>query len=356
MSEFLKVPKYFRNMNPFCKYFLQYTAVFSGILWANYSFNQYKVVGNVLFSFFPIIGAVTMYLWLILLADDFVEVLKSHSKIASIIKKVKFFSFIIIALYGLMAIALWVNRISLEPVITKTTKIVSISYAHIGPINYSRITLKAWDKEKGARDVLLTKEDETELYAGEDVEILMRKGILNLYRVLEIRTDMEKYYFKMLKVAPDSNTALSALIKVYAERSDFEKALEMYNSYSETLWNKYDVGYDLGVMLVEGRKYKKAVDVFRKVLGTKKDYEVLYMLGYALAWAGEKYEAEKYLKEAIELDPTDFRALYSLGYVYNDTSRYAEAKEAWTKVLKLMPHFPEVENNIKNIESMAKPK
>jgi Flp pilus assembly protein TadD len=89
-----------------------------------------------------------------------------------------------------------------------------------------------------------------------------------------------------------------------------------------------------------------------KTDNSKNYHDVLYMLGYALAWAGEKDEAEKYLIEATELDPTDYRAFYSLGYVYRDTSRYERAKEAWAKVLKLFPNFPEVGNNIRSIEKL----
>ena len=76
-------------------------------------------------------------------------------------------------------------------------------------------------------------------------------------------------------------------------------------------------------------------------------------LSYALAWAEEKDEAEKYLILATELDPTDYRAFYSLGYVYRDTGRYPKAKEAWAKVLQLLPNFPEVENNMKSLKKYA---
>ncbi len=82
----------------------------------------------------------------------------------------------------------------------------------------------------------------------------------------------------------------------------------------------------------------------------KRDYETLYLYGYALAWANKKFDAEKYLSEATLLDPTDYRAFYSLGYVYRDTGRPAEAKKAWQTVLKLMPHFPEIENRLRSLK------
>jgi tetratricopeptide (TPR) repeat protein len=161
---------------------------------------------------------------------------------------------------------------------------------------------------------------------------------------------MEKYYFKMLQAAPDSKVAIGGLINLYSKRNEFDLALEWYDKLVTKFPAEYDIGFDLAGKLVDAKRYRQAVIVLRKVVEVKKDYDVLYMLGYALAWAGEKDEAEKFLILATELDPTDFRAFYSLGYVYRDTGRYLKAKEAWAKVLQLLPNFPEVENNIKSLE------
>jgi cytochrome c-type biogenesis protein CcmH/NrfG len=56
------------------------------------------------------------------------------------------------------------------------------------------------------------------------------------------------------------------------------------------------------------------------------------------------------LTEATELDPADYRAFYSLGYVYRDTRQFTQARQAWETVLTLIPNFPEVEANLRDIE------
>lgn len=126
-------------------------------------------------------------------------------------------------------------------------------------------------------------------------------------------------------------------------------------SWTRVYPNEPEAGFGLAAALVDAHRYRQAVDVFRRVLAVQRDYETLYVLGYALAWAGDKHEAATYLREAADLEPEDFRALYSLGYVLTDTGRYAEAKVAWSKVLQLMPNFPEVENNLRAIESRIHP-
>jgi tetratricopeptide (TPR) repeat protein len=348
MNQFFKIPNYFHN--PLFRYIITYAVVFSAIFWANSIFMHYRVVGNIIFTIMPIVGTVIMYLWIILLADEFLDLLGRYKLIASIIKKLKIGGFIIIVFYGMIAFALWMNRISYEPTIRKSTKIVSISDVDIGTGNYERITVKSWDNDNGNQNILMTYDEQFELYAGMDIEILMRKGILSLYRVLEVGRDMENYYINMLKAAPDSKVAIEKLVSIYSKRNEFEKALKWFDELYVKFPDIYTTGHDLGGSLIESGRYTQAVGVLKKVLETTKDYELLYMTGYALAWAGKKYEAEKYLIEATELDSTDFRAFYSLGYVYRDTGRNAKAKEAWTKVLELLPDFPEVKNNLKSIE------
>jgi tetratricopeptide (TPR) repeat protein len=337
-------------MNLFLKYALTYPVVFTVVFWGNSIFMHYRIIGNALFTIMPVVGAMTMYLWILILSDQFLHFLENYGPVTFIIKKLKILSLIIIGLYAMIAAALWLNGISIEPLITKTTKIISISNVNTGTFNYRRLTIVPWDENMGTRDILLTDKDEAGLYTGEDIEIFVRKGILSLDRVLEIRQDLEKYYFKMLKAAPDSKVAMGGLINLYSKRNEFDLALDWYDKLLIKFPVEYEIGFDLGGRLVDAKRYKQAVTVLKKVVEVKRDYDVVYMLGYALAWAGEKEEAEKYLMQATELDPTDFRAYYTLGYVYRDTGRYGKAKEAWAKVLQLLPNFPEVENNIKSME------
>jgi tetratricopeptide (TPR) repeat protein len=337
-------------MHLFFKYVLTYPVVFTIAFWGNSIFMHYRIMGNILFTIMPVVGAMTMYLWIIFLADEFLHFLQDIRPLVFIIKKLKIFSFIMAGLYAMIASVLWLNGISLEPVMTKTTKILSISNVNTGAFNYRRLTLAPWENNMEHGNILLTDKDEAGLYAGEDIEISIRKGILSLHRVLEIRPNLEKYYFKMLQAAPDSKVAIGGLINLYSKKNEFDLALEWYDKLLMKYPGECGIGSDLGGRLVDAKRYRQAVIVLRNVLEVKRDYDVLYMLGYALAWAGEKDEAEKYLIEAADLDPSDFRAFYTLGYVYRDTGKYLKAKEAWAKVLELLPNFPEVENNIKCME------
>jgi len=340
--------------NPLLRYACTYVFVFAGTIWSSYIFFRYRVAGNALFAIMPLVGIVTTYLWLVLVLDEWLYLLKGRESLRALIGGVKRISFGIIALYGFMALALWVNSAGHEPVIRRAAAVTSISDFDMGAMRYRSVELKTEETSGRAVHVLLTDRDRDDLYVGEDVEILIQRGMLSLQRVLEINDDNEKYSVKMLAAAPDSKVALANLIEIYSGRGEFEKATVYFERLYEKYPDAWEMGVTLGSQLVDAKKFRQGADIFRKVVGARREYEALYGLGYALAWSGQKNEAAVYLKEATELDPTDFRAFYSLGYVYRDTGRYAEAKREWSKVLELVPHFPEVQNNLRSIESRVK--
>jgi tetratricopeptide (TPR) repeat protein len=347
MSKAVKTPQ--KPHGPILSYIRTSGVLFSLFLWSNHIFLNYRVAGNIIFAFMPIMGSITMYLWVILVADEFL-LLESSERISRIIKNLKLLCFTISILYGAMALALWVNGMSHSPSVSKRTKIVSTWGIDMGPLSYSHLTIASWDGDLNPRKILSSDKDDPGLYAGGDIEILLKEGTLSLNRIIAIKQDMEKLYMKMLKAGPDSKVAIAGLVEIYSKRKDFGKALEWFDQLYDKYPAEADVGQDLASRLVDSRKYEQAAEVLKKLVETKRDYEVLYLLGQTLARAGKKDEAEKYLEEAKQLDPTDFRAFYLLGNVYRDAGRKEEAKEAWTQVLELYPNFAQAEKNIASLE------
>jgi hypothetical protein len=350
MTVFPTILRYYKNLSPIRRITVTYGAVFSLVGWANYTFVRYRITGNALLSLLPDTGVFLMYLWIILFFDEFLYVLQTRNSLAAAIKKIKEVSFVIIAIYALTALVLRINGISFLPTTTKSAKLIVISKPYRGSGHFGKVTVQDWDDANGRRDILLASRDEASLFNGENVEVELRRGILGFERIIEVRKDMVKFYTKMLQVDPDSKNAIKGLTIAYSRRNQLEDALKWYGVYTERFTHDDNIGFNWGIRLIEDRQYSHAVTVLRKVIEKNRTYKNLYLLGYALAWAGEKYEAEKYLREAAKIDPTDYSAFYSLGYVYYDTGRYSQAKEAWSTALLLMPNFPEIESNLKMVE------
>lgn len=338
-----------KSQSPILTYLRTSGVLFSVFLWANHIFVNYRVVGNIQLAFLPILSSITMYLWVILVADEFL-LLEGSERISRITRKMKHLCFGIAILCGALALALWVNGMSHSPTVSKRARILSLSDIDIGLQSYRHLTVTGWDANLNPRTILSSDKDDPGLHAGGDIEILLNQGALSLHRVVAIKQDTEKFHLKMLAVDPDSKVALAGLVEIYSRRKDFGKALEWFDQLYDKYPTEADIGQDLAARLVDNRNYEQAAGVLKKLVETKKDYELQILLGQALVRAGKKDEAEKYLEEAKQLDPTDFRALYLLGYVYRDTGRQEEAKEAWTRVLDLYPNLAQAEKNIQSLQ------
>jgi len=336
--------------SPILNYLRNSGVFFSIFLWANHIFLDYRISDHAIFAFLPVLASLVMYLWVVLLADESLLVLDHFAGISRTLKKVKLLSFGLIAMYGAMALALWVNGISHSPAVSKKGKIISSSVVNLGLFSYSHLTIDGWDGDPRPKIILSSDKDVSAFHAGANVEILSGQGTLSLNRVLEIKPDREKFNLNMLKAAPDSQIALAALVEINCRRKDFGKALEWFDRLQATYPREAGIGQDLAARLIDSGQYEKAGHVLEKLLEAERDYETVYLLGCTLVRAGKKEEAEEVLREAAGLDPTDFRAFHSLGYLYRDAGRKEEAREAWGRVLELFPNFIEAQKNIEALE------
>jgi Flp pilus assembly protein TadD len=336
---------------PVERYRLTYAVVFGLVGLSTYSFSTYRVLASRLVALMPIVGILSGYLWAILLADELLGLFPIRAPVPSVIRKVKWGSLVVISVYGLAGLGLWLNSLGQGPLGGVPARIVSIATVDIGFVQYRAIALESVGNTTGRHTILSNASDERNLYAGEDVRLKVRRGMLSLTRILEVNEDMEKYYRRMLQAAPDARVALEGLVGIYADRREFVRAMEWDEKLRARYPDEVETTMQLGKRLTDARQFQDAITVFRKAAAVSRKYEVLYALGYALAWGGRRDEAAQYLQEATQVDPTDWRAFYSLGYVYSGLGRYAEAKGAWSKVLEFLPHFPEIEQNLKGLET-----
>jgi len=219
-----------RFRDPVFRYGVTYTAVFSALVWSHYAFSQSPGGGNALFTIMPIVGGLSLYLSVILFADEVVALFGRSGPVAFLVKGIKSASFAVVGLYGVLALGLWVNGFSGEPVIPVSTRILSISTVDLGVVRYRRLAVNGWGHDGRVQHLLLTDGDQGNLYVGQDILLTLRKGALSLFRVLEIQEDMEQYYLKMVKAAPDSKIGMKGLIRIYAKRGAVDAALQWYDA------------------------------------------------------------------------------------------------------------------------------
>jgi Flp pilus assembly protein TadD len=255
--------------------------------------------------------------------------------------------------YGVLALGLWVNSTSSAPLENIPAQIVALRTVDLGPVAYRTVMVETATPQPERKVLLGNARDEPNLYAGQEIQLIVRNGVLGLARVLRIHRDMEKYYLRMLQVAPDARVALEALVGLYAGDGKFAQAIAWDAALRSRYPDEYETTLHLGQRLTDAKRFAEAITVLRHAAAISREYEVLYALGYALAWGREREEAAQILREATALDPTDWRAFYSLGYVNAALGRVPEARAAWTTVLTLLPNFPEVEQNLRGLPAQT---
>ncbi len=134
--------------------------------------------------------------------------------------------------------------------------------------------------------------------------------------------------------------AALALDPSLIERARFPLAVALFESHKPDEARKefeivrQEVGghpnvlYYLGRLDLDDHKFDAAIQNLKQAVIKPPFPDTAYYLGFAYFKRGRLVSAERWLKEAVRVDPKDSRAQYQLGLVYRRQGRAAEAKKA----------------------------
>lgn len=155
----------------------------------------------------------------------------------------------------------------------------------------------------------------------------------------------------LLKGTPEDRDVYLTLSQMYARLrrwTESEAALDKADELSAKPEEKRYVEFLRGSSFERQKKYDKAEEMFRKVLGSDpEDAVALNYLGYMLADRGIKLdEALGLIKKAVDLDPSNGAYLDSLGWAYFRLGKYEQAEENLTKASQHMGTDPTVQDHL----------
>ncbi|MGH9351744.1 MAG: tetratricopeptide repeat protein, partial [Terriglobia bacterium] len=134
------------------------------------------------------------------------------------------------------------------------------------------------------------------------------------------------FYKSTLKVAPDALIIRNDLGNYYWDQGDLADAQQQWEKAYQLQPNAAYVLDNLGLLRLRQKRYEEAAIFFERSLAvTPKDEGAHTGLGQAYSAMGVKQKAEQELLAAIMLAPLDVRPRVSLGELYFDEGRYAEA-------------------------------
>jgi tetratricopeptide (TPR) repeat protein len=138
-----------------------------------------------------------------------------------------------------------------------------------------------------------------------------------------------------LKLEPRDSDALLGEAAVYASMGQADKAESTYKKAAALRPQRWDGYYELGVFYYQQRRYTDAAAEFERVLEMTPDNAMAHAtLGGMMQLLGKDAEAEKHLKQSIELQAS-YAAYTNLGALYYRERRWAESVAMTRKALEI---------------------
>jgi Tfp pilus assembly protein PilF len=140
--------------------------------------------------------------------------------------------------------------------------------------------------------------------------------------------------------APSPNPAFAPVVKLIRER-DFKRALEQLKKTVKENKKDGEAWYYLGIVYLQTNDLKKASDAFQKAVELRPDLAALAQGGYAYALVlrNRLDSAAVAANKALEIDPKNIEALYTLAIVDLRKGARGEALKKADSLIALKPDF-----------------
>ncbi len=146
---------------------------------------------------------------------------------------------------------------------------------------------------------------------------------------------------------PEISDALLDRAKAFLELRQFKEADEALQSYVRAHPSSAEAWFLLGYALFSENRPQESLQAYTKGAAFQKPQaEDLKIVGLDYVLLDNYDDAAKWLNKAVEFNPRDVDAWYSLGRVRFTQNHFAEARAAFKRVLDLDPHNVKAESNI----------
>lgn len=220
-----------------------------------------------------------------------------------------------------------------------------------GPVSLA--TVRIGERPEDTHTVLLAGAESSKLWPGEPVLIHRRAGTLGLSWVSRIERDEEQYWKKVLAQMPESADPWKRLIMFYFQHHRPKDAALAATRYFEIRTDEYEYACDVaGTLAVHGMT-QEARALLEPFVEQRPDYWMYDVLASLFHRLGDHSRALNLFRAAIDLDPENPQAYFELGYLYKEMGRFEEAITMFREVLQYRPIFPEMEEQIRLMQTQV---
>lgn len=205
-------------------------------------------------------------------------------------------------------------------------------------------TAKQFDKALAEADAAVKKYPEDRLLLSVRASILADVGraddaAAELKKLLDGKNDRETYI------------TLAQIYEKAKNYTEMEKAVDAAAKLSESKEEQESIAFMRGAMFEKMKKFDAAETEFRKVIDLNpKNASALNYLGYMLADRNVRLtDALGYIKQAVDLDPTNGAYLDSLGWAYYRLGDLPKAEENLRNAISKFSKDPTVHDHLADV-------
>jgi tetratricopeptide (TPR) repeat protein len=138
---------------------------------------------------------------------------------------------------------------------------------------------------------------------------------------------------RALQLRPDWEEAAQFRARIFISQKDMARAQAFYESFLQDNAGATQTRLNYARFLIDQKQWEKALDQFQRIVAASpEDADAIYAVGLLSLQTNRLTEAEKYLKLALRLRPSNDQAKLYLGQVAEQMRRYEEARRWYGEV------------------------
>ena len=131
------------------------------------------------------------------------------------------------------------------------------------------------------------------------------------------------------------------------QNNDFIVAEKLYNEIIKRDPNYVNAHINLGILLIQNKKYHNAIISFEKAIELNPNFaDTYYNVAVVNNLLGQNLDAIQNYEKAIQLNPKFLNAMNNLGVVFLENNEYQKAVDYFQKVILINPNISNAHNNL----------
>ena len=151
------------------------------------------------------------------------------------------------------------------------------------------------------------------------------------YHALKRHDDAKKYFYKCLEIQPENIETINNLALCYSSQYNYEKAIDLLQQALKISPESASILANLGLQYRHISDFEKAIECYKKSLVLRKIPTTLAMIGGCYGEMKNLHIAEKYIREAIDLEPNFDAAYIDLASILHLRGEWEEGFKAYEK-------------------------